>query len=124
MNRLLYLEASLALFEDALDISLSMHNSDDLKRGLLWPIHDDVIGISAQRPQTKGTDCKVGAGMAAHGSFGKKDPSIEDSLFYAIGSVLAVVRDVSPDVEDIGFGARRENITAHRLCKRQLSFIS
>jgi hypothetical protein len=37
--------------------------------------------------------------MAAHGSFGKKGASIEDGLFDAIGGVLVVIRDISPDVE-------------------------
>lgn len=27
-----------------------------------------------------------------------------DGLFYAVGGVLAVIRDVRPDVENIGFG--------------------
>jgi hypothetical protein len=89
------LKASLALFENVLDISLSVHNSDDPKRGLLWPIHDDVVGVPAQRPETKRTGCEVGAGMAAHGSFGKKGASIEDGFFYAVGGILVVVRDVS-----------------------------
>jgi hypothetical protein len=37
--------------------------------------------------------------MAAHGSFGKEGASIEDGLFRAIGGVLVVARNVSPDVE-------------------------
>jgi hypothetical protein len=45
--------------------------------------------------------------VTARRSFGKKGASIEDGLFYAIGGVLVVVRDVSPDVENIGFGETR-----------------
>jgi hypothetical protein len=88
VNEFLQLKASLPLFENVLDISLSVHNGDDLKRGLLWPINDDIVGIPAQRPETKQTGCKVRAGVTARRSFGKNGASIEDGLFYAIGGVL------------------------------------
>ena len=45
-------------------------------------------------------------------------------LFYAVGGVLVVTGNVRPDVENIRFGKRRERINAHRLDKRQPSFIA
>ena len=59
------LAASLALLQDAPDISLSVHNGNDLKRGCLWPVHDSVIWIAGQRPETKGAGREVGPGMAS-----------------------------------------------------------
>ena len=116
-----------ALSEDALDISFAVQHGDDLKRRAVGPINNGVVGIAGQRPEPKRARCKVGAGMAAQGAFGKKGASVVNRLFDAAGGVLAVLRDVRPDVENIGFGKRRERVTAHRLGKRsccQLSFIA
>ena len=48
--------------------------------------------------------------MAAHGSFGNKGASVVNRLFYAVGSVFAVIGYVRPDVENIRFGKGRESI--------------
>ena len=62
--------------------------------------------------------------MAAHGRFGKKRTSGLDRPFDAVGGAFAVIGNVRPDVKNIRFGERRKNINAHRLDKRQLSFIT
>jgi hypothetical protein len=62
--------------------------------------------------------------MAAHGSPGNKGARVIDCSFYAVGGVFAVIGNVTPDIKDIGFGKRRESISAHRLDKRQSSFIA
>jgi hypothetical protein len=51
--------------------------------------------------------------MATGGSLCDKRTPIVDSLFYAIGDLLAVDGDVGPDVENIRFGERRESVDAH-----------
>ena len=61
------LAASPELSENARDVSLSVDNRDDLKRGLVWPIHDGVVGLPIQRPETKRTNRDIRAGMAAEG---------------------------------------------------------
>jgi hypothetical protein len=62
--------------------------------------------------------------MAAHGRFGNKRTSVVNRLFYAVGGALVVTGNVRPDVKNICFGKRRERINAHRLDKRQPSFIA
>src|SRR4051812_2469992 len=100
-----------------------MQNSDNLKRCRLWPVDKAVIGVAGQCPETKGTGCKVGPGMAAHGRVGKEFASVENRLFHAVGGFLVVVCNVRPNIENIRFGKRRKSIAAHRLDKRQSSFI-
>jgi hypothetical protein len=41
-----------------------------------------------------------------------------------IGRAFAVIGNVTPDVKNIRFGKRRESVNAHRLDKRQTSFIA
>jgi hypothetical protein len=53
--------------------------------------------------------------MTAQRAFSKKCASIKDCLFNAGGYWFAVFRDMSPDVKNVGFGKRRENIGGHRL---------
>jgi hypothetical protein len=47
-----------------------VQDGDNLKRVRLWPVHNGVVGIAGQCPETKRTGCEVGAGMVAQGSFG------------------------------------------------------
>src|ERR1035441_2181212 len=112
------------LFQDAADISLSMYHGNDLKRRCLWPVHNCIIRISGQRPETQGTVCEVGPGMASNGSFGNKSASVVDCLFYAVGGFFVGLGHERPEVEYICFGNRRKNIAAHLLVKRQSSFIA
>ena len=44
---------SRALLENAPDVPVSMENGNDLKRGRFWSIDNGVVGIPAQRPETK-----------------------------------------------------------------------
>jgi len=115
---------SRALFQDAPYIFFPVQNGDNLKWGRLWPLHNGVVGVAGQRPETQRTGCEVGTGMAAHGRFGNKRASVVNRLFYAVGGVFAVIGNVTPDVKNIRFGKRRESINAHRLDKRQSSFIA
>jgi hypothetical protein len=39
--------------------------------------------------------------MAAHGLFGNKRASVVNRLFYAVGGVLAVIGNVTPEVKNI-----------------------
>ena len=48
--------------------------------------------------------------------------SIVNRLFYAVGGVLIVIGNVRPDVENVGFRERRQNVGDHRLAARQSSF--
>ena len=41
-----------------------------------WPVHNDVVRITCQRPEMQRTGCEVGAGMAAQGRFGKQRASV------------------------------------------------
>jgi len=92
--------------------------------GRLWPVHNGVVGVAGQRPETQRTSREVGTGMAAHGRFGNKHASVVNRLFYAVGGVFAVTGNVTPEVKNIRFGKRRESTNAHRLDKRQSSFIA
>jgi hypothetical protein len=56
--------------------------------------------------------------MTAQGAFGDKRASVIDCLFNAVGYRFAVFRNLSPDIENIGFRKRRENIGGHRLGER------
>jgi hypothetical protein len=76
-----------------------VQNSDNLKRRRLRAINDGVIGITGQGPETERTSCEVGAGMAAHGSFGNKPASVVNRLFYTVGRVFTVIGNVRPGVE-------------------------
>lgn len=107
--------SSLALFEDAADISLSVRDGDDLKRSRLWPVDNGVIWIARQRPKTKETRCKVRAGMASHGSLGNERASVINRLFYAVGGVFAIISDVRPDVENICYGEWGKNVRRSHL---------
>jgi hypothetical protein len=80
-----------------------VEDGNDLKWGRLWPVNNGVVGIPAQRPKTEGMGCKVGPGVAARGAFREKRTSFIDSLFNSIRSSFAVLRNVSPYVEDIRF---------------------
>ena len=62
--------------------------------------------------------------MAAHGCFGNKGASVKNCFFYAGGGGFAVLRNVSPNVENIRFGERGKSVIAHRLDKRKSSFIA
>ena len=115
---------SRALFQDASYISFPVENGDDLKGGRLRPVHNGVVGITSQRPETQRAGCEIGTGMAAHGRLGNRRASVVNRLFYAPGGVFAVIGNVTPDVKNIRFGKRRESINAHRLDKRQSSFIA
>jgi hypothetical protein len=115
---------SRALLQDAPYISFPVQNGDNLKWGRFWPIHNGVIGIAGQRPETKGTGGEVGPGVAAHGSLGSKRASVVDGAFYDVRCVFVVLGNVRPDVKKIRFGKRGESIGAHRLDKRQASFMA
>ena len=67
---------------------------------------------------------EVGAGVAARRSLGNQRARVKNRLFYAVGGTFAVVGNVTSDVKNIGFGKRRESKNAHRLDKRQSSFIA
>lgn len=95
-----------AQLQGAPNISLSVDNGNDFKRGCLLPVHDGVIWIAGQRPETKRTSCEVRPGVATHRSLGDKGASIVDRLFYAIGGVFVVIGDVRPNIENIRFGER------------------
>jgi hypothetical protein len=71
-----------------------MQNGNDLKRHRLWPVHNSVICISGQSPETKKTSCEIGPGMAAHGSFGNKRASIVYRLFYVVGGTFVGLGNV------------------------------
>ena len=64
-----------ALSQDALDIPFAVQHGDDLKRRCVGPINNGVVRIAGRRPEPKRAGCKVGAGMAAQGAFGKKGAS-------------------------------------------------
>jgi hypothetical protein len=49
---------------------------------------------------------------------------IVNRLLYAICRVLALVRYIAPDVKNIRFSKPRKGVTAHRLDRRQFSFIA
>lgn len=109
---------SLSPFQNALYISFSVQNGNNLNGRGPWPIHNGVVGITGERPETQQTACQVGARMAAHGSLRGKRTGFVDRLFDPVGSFLAVVGDVGPDIEDVGFSERRESVNAHRLGAR------
>ena len=113
-----------ALFQEASYISFPVENGDNLKGGRRWPVHNGVVRITGERPETQRTGGEVGTGMAARGGLGNQRASVINRLFYAVGGVFAVIGNVTPDVKNVGFGKRRESINAHRLDKRQSSFIT
>jgi hypothetical protein len=45
--------------------------------------------------------------MAQAGSFGQECASIEDRLLYAVGRVLIVISDITPNVKNIRLGVGR-----------------
>ena len=85
-----------------LSISFAVKNGDNLKWGRLWPIHDSVVGVARHRPEAQCTGCKIRQGVAAHGSLGDEEARIVNRLFYSVGGVFAVFRDIRPDVENVG----------------------
>jgi len=101
-----------------------MQNRDDLKRRCLRAEHNGVVWIAGQRPETKGTACKVWSDVTAHGTFGNKGASVVDRSFYAVGGFFVVIGNVGPDIEYVRFGERRKNVSAHCLDKRHSSFIA
>ena len=113
-----------ALIQDALYLSFPVEDGDNLEGGGLWPVHNGVVRKTGQRPETQRTGSEVGTGMAAHGGLGNQRASIVNRLFYAVGGIFTVIGNVTPDVKNICFGKRRESINAHRLDKRQSSFIA
>jgi len=50
-------------------------------------------------PSLDGTQRHSWAGMTTHGSLGNKRASIIDRLFYAVGGILIVIGNGTPDVE-------------------------
>src|SRR5580698_9194863 len=99
-----------------------MDDSNDLNGGRLRAVDNGVIRIAGQRPETKRTSREAGSGMATQGRLGDKRASGIDRLFNAVGGVFVIIGDIRPDVENIGFGKRRESITGHRLAERLSSF--
>jgi hypothetical protein len=67
---------------------------------------------------------EVGPGMAAHRGFGNKPTCFINRLFYRVGGGFVVLRDVSSNIENVRFGERRKSVLAHRLDKRQSSFMA
>jgi hypothetical protein len=61
-------------------------------------------------PKTQRTRSKVGSGMATLRRFAEKESRVINRLLDAIGGVLAVLGDVRPNVENIGFGDRSSAI--------------
>jgi hypothetical protein len=62
--------------------------------------------------------------MAAQGTFGNQRAGVVNRLLDAVGGVFAVLPNVAPDVEYIGFGQRGESLGAHRWEERQSSFMA
>jgi hypothetical protein len=58
-------QISLPVFEEGPEISLSMHDGDDLKWRRVCSIHYSVIRIASERPETHRATCKVEPGVAA-----------------------------------------------------------
>jgi hypothetical protein len=52
--------------------------------------------------------------MAAHGGLGNECAGIVDRLLNTVGGVFAVIRDVRPDVENIGFGEWGKDVRHRR----------
>ena len=90
-----------------------MQNGDNLKGRGFGAVNNSVVGITGERPETQRTAGEVGTGMAACGSLGDKGTGIVDRLFDAVSGFLAVVGDVGPDIENIGFGEGRESVGCH-----------
>jgi len=99
-------EASSGL-QNTTEISLSVENGNDMKRGSLWPVDDGVIWIPGQRPEAKGTCCEVGACVSSHRRFSNKRAGVEYGPFHAVRGWFAVFRDIGPDFESICFGEGR-----------------
>jgi hypothetical protein len=62
--------------------------------------------------------------MAAQRGLDNQRASVKDRSFYTVRGGLVVLGNIRPDVEDIGFGKRRENIRVHCLDKRHSVFIA
>jgi hypothetical protein len=109
---------SLARFQDTPYISLPVQNGDNLKGRGFGTVNNGVVGIASERPETQRTAGEVGTGVAACGSFGDKGTGIIERLLDAVGGLLAVVGDVGPDIENVGFGEGRESVGCHSLGAR------
>src|SRR5208283_3919240 len=95
-----------------------MEHRNNLKRDRLRPVNNGVVGIAGQCPEAQRTGSEVWTGMAAHRRVGEEGTSVVNCLFYAGSGVFAVLRDVRPDLEDVGFRKGRESVPAHRLAER------
>jgi len=116
-----------------LGVSLSMHNGNDLKRGRLWPVQPR----SFRAPDLRYPRSSLLFAFYASEAFKARNRRDERGLT-GIGLGLtqfpgyygSVSRNEAhggnerPHVENIRFGKRRKNIDAHRLDKRQSSFIA
>jgi hypothetical protein len=77
---------------------------------------------SASRSEANGASNR--GGKTAHGLGGDKFARIVNRLLNTIGGVFAVIGNVGPDIKNIRFGKRRQNVSVHFLDKRQSSFIA
>lgn len=114
----------LPLPQDAAQVALSMQHGDHLKRHHRRSVHDGVIRKSCQSPKAQMSVGEVGSRVAMHGSVGDKCASLVDRLLNPVGCVFIVLRDKSPNGEDVGLGLRREDEGAHLAVERQTSFIA
>jgi hypothetical protein len=92
-------KASWTLLQHAPYVSLPVQNGDNLEGSRIGPVNNGVVGITGKRPETQRAGCEVGARMATHGSVRNKGASVIDRLFYAVGGLLTVLRNVGPDVK-------------------------
>ena len=125
--------ALLALFWNAADVSRSMHAGNDLRAGCLWPVQPRVSELLiCVNPRSS-----LLFAFYASEAFKARNRRDERGLarirlgltqfrgyYGSVSRNEAHGGNERPDVENIRFGKRRKNIDAHRLDKRQSSFIA
>jgi len=112
------------LLQNATQMPLAVENSDNFKRHSRRSVHDSVVLIPRQSPESQLSVGEVGSRVAMHRRFGDKGAGFIDCLLNSFCGDFIILRDESPYCEDVRFSLGSENVSAHCAVERQASFIA
>ncbi len=105
-----------ALGENIGNVSRALKDSDNLQRMGPGIVHDDVIWVWLDRPESEREFSQILADVLPERPFDQKSASLIKGLLNPIDSIHAIARDGVPDFEEVVRGLRSETVEAHPRC--------
>jgi hypothetical protein len=99
--------------EDGSKISHALKDPDDFQGVRPRIVHHDVLWVTLHSPEPKRKIRQIFPDVPAQRSAGEKFTRLLDGRLNAVGSLHAVLGDVTPDFKEVIFRLRREAVEAH-----------